>query len=92
MDEVNGVDLSVVNSLGLDFSPTALICGLLFGVIGVYVFRHGKKTLNYSLIFVSILMMCYTAFIHVWWQHWTVGIILCAIAYQINKNGGEMTG
>ncbi len=86
MEELN------LNPLGLDFSLSGLLAGFVFGIVGLYIFRHGKKTANYSLIFVSVLLMSYTVFTRDWWQHWGVGAVLCGFAYYINKNGGDKTG
>lgn len=80
-----------VNPLGLDFSISALASGFIFGVIGLYVFRHAKKTLNYPQLFVSIALMSYTLFTHGPWQDWGVGFVLCGAAYYFEKNA-NLTG
>ena len=73
------------------FSMSTIIVSFLFGVIGIYVFRHGKKTLNYPLIFTSVAMMSYPLFTSGWLMDWGVGIALCALAYYLNQNA-NLTG
>ncbi len=75
-----------MSMMGFDFSASQIIASLVFGVIGLYAFRHGKKTVNYRLIFISIVMMGYTMFTHGWFQDWGIGIGLCGFAYSANQN------
>ena len=77
--------------LGLHFSASQIIASLIFGVIGIYVFRLGKRNLNYPLIFVSIALMVYPMFTSGPLQDWGIGIGLCAVAFQLHKNA-NLTG
>jgi multisubunit Na+/H+ antiporter MnhE subunit len=84
--EMDDVDLA--NPMGMlsHFSISQIIASLIFSVIGIYVFRHGKKTTNYPLIFTAIAMMAYPLFTKGWLQDWGVGLVLCGIAYYFNEN------
>lgn len=73
------------------FSVSSLIAGFLFGIIGFYLFRHGKKTMNYGVIFCSIGLMCYTLFTSGPLLDWGVGFALCGLAYYLDKNA-NLTG
>jgi hypothetical protein len=68
------------------FSMSTIIVSFVFGVIGLFVFRHAKKNLNYPLLFTSIAMMIYPMFTAGWILDWGVGIFLCALAYYLNEN------
>jgi sugar phosphate permease len=76
-------------SLMSHFSVSTIIVSFIFGVIGIYLFRFGKKTLNYPVIFTSVAMMVYPMFTTGWFQDWGVGIGLCALAYYFTKTANQ---
>ena len=82
-----------LDTTGLDFHFTTsqIIASLLFSVIGIYLFRLGKKTTKYSLIFTSIALMVYPMFTTGWLQDWGVGLLLCGLAYYFH-NKANLTG
>lgn len=80
------MDLQDFSSLGFHFTWSQIIASLFFGVVGFFVFKHGKKDLNYSLIFTGIALMIYPMFTSGWVQDWGVGVILCGLAYYFDKN------
>jgi hypothetical protein len=67
--------------MNLDFSFSALMSGLLFGLLGFYIFRHGTKDINYAWIFIGIALMSYTIFVSGPVADWGIGIGLCGVAY-----------
>ncbi|MGZ3721758.1 MAG: hypothetical protein ACXVA9_02430 [Bdellovibrionales bacterium] len=73
------------------FSVSTIIVSFVFGVIGIYVWRHGKKTSNYKVIFTAIAMMIYPMFTSGWIMDWAVGIGLCWLAYYFDSNA-NLTG
>ena len=78
MDETDlPIDPNQVASL-FHFTASGLISGLLFGIIGMYVFRQGKKRLNFKVTFLGIAMMVYPYFTKGPWGDWGIGIALCA--------------
>ena len=58
-----------------------LFCGFVFGVIGVWMFRQGKKNANITAIVIAIALMVYPYFVSNIWLAWLIGIALCFFAY-----------
>jgi hypothetical protein len=69
--------------VALDFSPSSLIAGLVFGVIGLSVFRLGKRDLNFPLVFTGLTLMIYPYFTPNAWLTWGVGVALCVLSYYL---------
>jgi hypothetical protein len=69
--------------MSLDFSVSSLVAMFVFSVIGLYVFREGKRKVNYTLLFLGIGLMIYPYFTKAAWQDWGVGIALCIWAYMV---------
>lgn len=65
----------------MDFNPLSLLPAFIFGVIGMYLFSQGKKNVNYTHVFVGILMMIYPYFVDGPLQSWGVGLALAGVAY-----------
>jgi hypothetical protein len=84
-------DLDGGLDLGFHFTASQIIASLVFSVVGIYLFRLGKKTLNYPVIFVSLALMIYPAFTHNPLQDWGIGVVLCGLAYYLHKNN-NLTG
>ena len=64
-----------------DFSPQALIAGLIFGVVGLWLFREGRKNLNFRVMITGIAIMSFQLFVKGWVQTWGIGLGLCGLAY-----------
>ena len=84
MDETD--TLAIPDSMGglssmLHISPSGLIAGLLFGIVGWWLFREGKKRLSFKITFIGIALMVYPYFTKGPWQDWGVGMALCAAAH-----------
>jgi hypothetical protein len=60
-----------------------IFAGLIFGVMGIYVFREGKRRLDYPLIFVGLALMFYPYLTSGEWATWGVGIGLSALTYYL---------
>lgn len=81
MDETGlPIDTNQISSL-LNFTASGIISGLLFGIIGMYVFKEGRKRLNFRVTFLGIAMMVYPYFTKGPWGDWGVGVALCAATY-----------
>lgn len=65
----------------MDFSFSSLLASFTFGVIGIAVFREGKKRAEFDLIFIGIAMMVYPYFTNGPWMDWGIGLLLGALAY-----------
>jgi len=67
--------------MGFDISASSLIASLIFSIIGIFVFRYGKKEQNIPLVITGIGLMTYSYFTHGPIQDWGAGAILCGVAY-----------
>ena len=66
-----------------DFSFSGLMSSFIFGVIGIYLFREGKRRLNFAVLFIGIALMIYPYFTHGPLLDWGVGIGLCFLARML---------
>ncbi len=66
----------------LDFSVSGLIAGFIFGIVGLYLFRQGKKRANFHMLIIGILLMIYPYFTAGPWQDWGIGLLLCGGAWH----------
>lgn len=73
-------DLSSVN-----FSISSLIAGFLFGVIGYWMFKDGRKRNDYYFLGIGIVLMIYPYFTSGPKADWGIGILLCIVAYAIRS-------
>jgi hypothetical protein len=69
-----------------DFSVSGLVSALLFGVIGMYLFKYGRQRSNLKLVLIAIGLMLYPYFTHGPVGDWGVGIALCAAAYYLKDS------
>ena len=67
----------------MDFNLYSIFAGLIFGVIGLSLFRQGKKNSNMLVLIIGILMMGFPYFIDTVWVEWCVGIGLCFAAKAV---------
>ncbi len=58
-----------------------LFCGFVFGVIGMWMFRQGKKNANIITMAISVTLMIYHYFIESVLVSWLLGVALCFLAY-----------
>ena len=64
----------------MDLTVSSVMAGLMFGLIGIWLFREGKKRVNFYLIFIGIVIMVFPYFVDGDWLPWAVGIMLCFAA------------
>ncbi len=81
MDESDINSMGALSGIGLNFSFSTLMAGFVFGVIGFYLFRHGKKQMNYSWVFSGLILMVYPLFVEGAWLNWGIGLAVCGFAY-----------
>lgn len=67
--------------MGLDFSVSSLIAGFIFGVIGFWLFKQGKKNVNNPVVVIGMLLMIFPIFVSGAWANWGIGSGLCGLAY-----------
>jgi hypothetical protein len=53
----------------------------IFGVVGFYLMKEGKKNLNFAWVAIGIVLMIYTIFVPNDWGKWIAGFALSGIAY-----------
>lgn len=65
----------------IDFSLSSIVSGLLFGIIGMWLFGQGKKSSNLKFIGIGLALMVYPYFTRGPLADWGVGSVLCVVAY-----------
>jgi len=65
----------------LNISVSSLIAGLIFGVIGMWLFSQGKKNSNLYFVIIGLVLMVYPYFTKGPLADWGIGAGLCGIAY-----------
>ena len=62
-------------------SPSYIVGAILFGIIGMAVFRRGRKASNTALTWTGVGLMFYPYALSQTWTLWVVGMVLCGWAY-----------
>ncbi len=62
---------------------SALIASLIFGIIGIWIFREGKRNGQFGLMVVGAGLMIYPYFVQGSYLTWGVGIAGCFLAKLI---------
>lgn len=65
----------------MHFDISSLIAGFVFGVVGWWMFKQGRKKENKKVIGISVALMAYPYFIEGAIKNWGLGFLLCFIAY-----------
>ena len=69
--------------LDLEISMSGMLAGILFGVVGLWMFREGKRRTDFRILVLGIVLMMYPYFTTGPKADWGVGIALCGLAYLI---------
>ena len=72
---------SVLKAMNFNFSPAAIISGLIFSTVGFFVFMHGKKNKKTRPFAIGIALMVYPYFISNAWLMTGIGLALSATLY-----------
>ena len=67
----------------MNFSLSTLLAGFLFGVIGVWIIKEGRRVGNLRWPFIGLALLVYPYFSNNAWMDWIPGILLCALAYRL---------
>lgn len=70
----------------MDFSPTNLLSGFLFSVIGFMVFKQGKKQAQMKSVLLGLTLMFYSMFTPTALWTTVVGCGLCGLAYHFRND------
>ena len=83
METIPGMD--AINSMNLlsNFSVSSLMAGLVFGVVGYWMWKRARKREHYPTMGIAAALMIYPYFTNSPFADWAVGIALCILAYQI---------
>lgn len=77
MDELNALQ-----SLGLTLpSPAYIVGAVVFGLIGIGVYRHGKKAGRPRTRWLGVALMLYPYAVSATWLLYVVGCALCVAVY-----------
>lgn len=67
----------------MNFSMSALAASFVYGVFGIYLFKHGRKKAHAPLVVIGVALMVYPYFIENEFLLWGVGAVLLAVAYKM---------
>lgn len=72
-------DLPDLHSLGLELpGPGYLVGAVLFGLIGLVAWRHGRRQARPAVTWAGVALMFYPYVVTQTWLLWLVGAALCA--------------
>lgn len=72
-------DLNSLQSLGFELPSPAYIFGaIVFGIIGLFAFRYGRKNERRITMWLGVALMVYPYAISSTWLMYVVGAVLCA--------------
>jgi hypothetical protein len=74
--------LSELQAMGLELPTPAYIFGaLLFGLIGLLAFRHGRRSERHITLWLGVALMLYPYAVSNTWMLYGIGLALCAGIY-----------
>jgi hypothetical protein len=75
-------EIKNLESLGLVLpSPLYIVGAILFGIVGYFAFKRGRKTTAPALTWTGVALMFYPYAISQTWLLWLVGAGLCGFLY-----------
>ena len=75
-------NLDPLEALGLVLpTPWYIVGAILFGLIGIVVFRRGKTASNTALKWTGVALMLYPYALSETWMLWLTGLALCGLTY-----------
>jgi dolichol kinase len=72
--------------MDLNFSFSALMASLIFGIFGMYLFKLARKRSHGLLIGISVALMVYPYFVTNVFLTWAIGIVLTVVGYKMALN------
>lgn len=74
--------LPQLQTLGIELPSLAYIIGaVLFGLVGMVTWRHGRRTSRPAVIWAGLGLMLYPYAVTETWMLWVVGVALCVWVY-----------
>ena len=85
--DLSNLDVSKLDTskLGLDLSFSSIFAGFVFGVIGLYLLRAGRKNANFWHAIIGLAMMIYPYFVSGELLTWGVGAGLVVFAFLTRR-------
>jgi hypothetical protein len=72
-------ELAALQSLGLELpSPAYLVGAVVFGLVGLFAWRRGRKLKRPLTLWLGVALMLYPYAISSTWLLYAVGVALCA--------------
>ncbi len=65
----------------MNFSLSNIIAGIVFSIVGFWLFKEGRRRLNIPVTVFAILLMSFSLFTQTSVLTWIVGLGLCGGAY-----------
>jgi len=62
---------------------SSILSSLVFGAIGLWALKQGKKNADIRVILIGAVLLAYTYFTHSPWADWGIGLALCGLLYRI---------
>jgi hypothetical protein len=69
--------------MNLDFSPSSLAAGFIFGTFGFYFIKRGKACSDLVWVGIGVVLMIYPYFIENPFLLWGIGIALLGLGYRL---------
>ncbi len=84
------MDLTNLNNLpgfssGLNFNFSALIAGLIFSTIGIFIYKSGRKNAHIPDVIIGITLIIYTYFLDNDYLIWGIGVLLIFISKRLRN-------
>ena len=64
-----------------DFSVSSFMASFIFSVIGLWLFKEGRRKAEVRLAIIGVSMMGYSYFTSSPAADWGIGLLLCGLAY-----------
>lgn len=75
------MDATELLTSGFQVDIAMLIGGIVFGIIGLYLFRHGRRNQVIRNVVIGLILMIYPYFVSEKKLFWFVGLVLLLWAY-----------
>ncbi len=69
----------------MGFSVSTILAGFLFGVIGIWLIKEGRREGNLRWAAIGLILLIYPYFSPSPWVDWGFGLFLCAVAYRLRE-------
>ena len=67
----------------MDFSPGVIFVSTIFGIVGIYFFRDGKRDGSFSKMLAGVGLMVYSLFVKGIWANLLVGMLLVSLPWLL---------